>query len=162
MILLDTVKLVFSNHKYIVISSIIFVGLVIPLLIISEYIFLEPYLVGYISEGRELGFALIIAVSAMSGLVLSMNIYRIRLVTKTGKNKLGNGIIGSFVGSIAGACGCGPIGFSLISTFGTIGGITTSFLTFYEIPIRLGALVILFYTFYITARSLSIQCKIQN
>ena len=160
--MLDTVKPVFSNHKYIVISSIIFVGLVIPLLIISEYIFLEPYLVGYISEGRELGFALIIAVSAMSGLVLSMNIYRIRLVTKTGKNKLGNGIIGSFVGSIAGACGCGPIGFSLISTFGTVGGITTSFLTFYEIPIRLGALVILFYTFYITARSLSMQCKIQN
>lgn len=160
--MLDTIKLVFSNYKYLVISSVIFVGLVIPLLIISEYIFLEPYLVGYISEGRELGFALIIAVSAMSGLVLSMNIYRIKLVTKTGKNKLGNGIIGSFVGAIAGACGCGPIGFSLISTFGTIGGITTSFLTFYEIPIRLGALGILLYTFYVTTRSLSIQCKIQN
>lgn len=44
--------------------------------------------------------------------------------------------MGSIIGASAGACSCGPLGFAIISTFGTIGGITTSLLTLYEIPLR--------------------------
>ena len=72
----ESIKLVFSNYPFVVLASAIFVGLLIPLLIISEYIFLEPFLIGYIAEDRELGFVLIIVVSALSGLVVSMNVSR--------------------------------------------------------------------------------------
>jgi len=156
------IKLVFSDYRYVLLSAIIFIGMVIPLLIISEYIFLEPYLVAHIPSNSELGFSLIVAVSAMAGLVLAMNVYRIKMVKSNSKKKMGGGIFGTMVGSIAGACSCGPIGFAVISTFGSIGGVATAFLSNYEIPLRLGALAILGITYYTTARSLSIECKIKN
>ena len=82
------IKLVFSNYKYIVLAAVIFVGLLIPLLIISEYIFLEPYIVSHLPSGTELGFVLIVAVSALSGLVLSMNIFRINNFRRNAKRKI--------------------------------------------------------------------------
>jgi len=133
----------------------------IPLSIITEYIFLEPYLVMYIPTVSIFGFSLIVAVSVLSGIVLTMNIYRVRILLNSSK-KMGPGILGSIIGSSAGACGCGPIGFTLISSFGSIGGTAFAFLTNYEIPIRLGALAILGLTLYTTSRSISIECKIKN
>ena len=156
------IKLVFSDYRYIVLSAVIFFGMVIPLLIISEYIFLEPYLVAHLPANSELGFLLILAVSAMSGLVLSMNVYRIKMVKSNSKKKMSGGILGTIIGSVAGACSCGPIGFAVISTFGSIGGVATAFLSNYEIPLRFGALAILGITYYTTTRSLSVECKINN
>ena len=117
------------------ISLFIFVSLLIPLSIISEYIFLEPYVVGHIPNGSEIGFILIVIVSALSGLVLPMNIFRIKTFKTNSKRKMTGGVVGSFFGAAAGACSCGPIGFAVISTFGAAGGVATSFLTNYEIPI---------------------------
>lgn len=154
-------KTVFSKSKYIILAGIIFVGLLIPLSIISEYIFTEPYLIIHIAQDRVFGFVLIIAVSAMSGLVLSMNVYRIKSLQNSAK-KMGGGLFGSIIGASAGACSCGPIGFSVISTFGTAGGIATAFLSNYEIPLRLAALAILSYTYYATSKSLSSECKIKK
>ena len=156
------IKLVFSNYKYVVLAVVIFVGLLIPLLIISEYIFLEPYVVSHLPSGTELGFVLIIAVSALSGLVLSMNIFRINNFRNNAKRKISGGVFGSIIGAVAGACSCGPIGFAVISTFGAAGGVATSFLTNYEIPIRLVAIAILVFTYYTTAKSLKVECKING
>ncbi len=156
------IKLVFSNYKYIVLAVVIFVGLLIPLLIISEYIFLEPYVVSHLPSGTELGFVLIVIVSALSGLVLSMNIFRINNFRNIAKRKISGGVFGSIIGAAAGACSCGPIGFAVISTFGAAGGVATSFLTNYEIPIRLLAIAILVFTYYTTAKSLKVECKIRG
>ncbi len=156
------IKLVFSNYKYIVLAVVIFVGLLIPLLIISEYIFLEPYVVSHLPSGTELGFVLIVIVSALSGLVLSMNIFRINNFRNIAKRKISGGVFGSIIGAAAGACSCGPIGFAVISTFGAAGGVATSFLTNYEIPIRLLAIAILIFTYYTTAKSLKVECKISG
>jgi len=158
---LEAIRLVFSNYRYIVLGGVIFSVLFILLSIISEYIFLEPYVVGHIPKGSELGFALIITVSALSGLVLSMNIFRIRMA-HLAKNKMGGSVFGSIVGSIAGACGCGPIGFALISTFGSVGGIAFSFLTNYEIPLRIVAIGLLTFVYYTTTRSLKIECQLNK
>ena len=156
------IKLVFSDYRYIVLAAVIFVGMLIPLLIISEYIFLEPYLISHLPSGTEFGFSLIVILSAMAGLVLSMNVYRINSFRNTPKKKMGGGVIGSIVGAAAGACSCGPIGFAVISTFGAVGGTATAFLTNYEIPIRLIAIGILALTYYTTTRSLAVECKIKN
>ena len=148
--------------KIIILAAAIFVGMLIPLLIISEYVFLEPYLISHLPSGTEFGFSLIVILSAMAGLVLSMNVYRINAFRNTPKKKMGGGVLGSIVGAAAGACSCGPIGFAVISTFGAVGGTATAFLTNYEIPIRLAAIGILALTYYTTTRSLAVECKIKN
>ena len=131
------------------------------LLLVSEFIFLEPYFVTHIPSGSELGFTLIAVLSGLSALVISMNLFRI-VNLKNSKHKMSSSIFGTFVGSAAGACSCGPIGFAVISTFGTVGATTTAFLTNYEIPIRIIAIVILIITYFTTIKSLKIECNIQN
>jgi hypothetical protein len=154
------IKLVFADYRYIILAAAIFVGMLIPLSIISEFIFLEPYIIAHIPSGGEISFFLILVVSALSGLVLTMNVYRINAFRNSPKKKMGGGIFGSLIGAVAGACSCGPIGFAVISTFGVAGGIATAFLANYEIPIRLVAIAILAYTYYATLKSLAVECKI--
>jgi hypothetical protein len=154
----SVVRLVFSNLKYLVLALIIFSSMLIGLLILSEYIFLEPYVVGHIPSGTEFGFLLIVVISALSALVLPMNIFRINILKKS-KQKMSGGILGSIIGAAAGACSCGPIGFAVISTFGSVGATATAFLTNYEVPIRIIAIGILAITYFTTVKSLKIECK---
>jgi len=74
----QALKLVFSNYNYVILAAIITIGLFIPLAIISEYIFLEPYVVSHVPSDRLGGFLLIVAVSVLSGIVLTMNVFRIK------------------------------------------------------------------------------------
>lgn len=157
----EILKLVFSNHRFIVLSVVIFTSMMFGLLLISEYVFLDPYVVGHIPSGSELGFFLIVILSGLSSLVIPMNVYRITIL-KNSKKKIGSGIFGSFVGAAAGACSCGPIGFAVISTFGTFGATASSFLTNFEIPIRIAAIGLLLFTYYTTTRSLKIECRLNS
>jgi hypothetical protein len=158
---LQVFKTVFSKPSYVILAIAIFCALFIGLSIISEYLFLSPYLTLNVSFSELSGFLLIIAVSAMSGIVIVMNVYRIKALRKSMKS-MGGGFLGSIIGASAGACSCGSIGFAVISVFGTAGGIATSFLTNYEIPLRLVSLAILGYTYYATTKALSFECKIKN
>ena len=158
--MIQTLKLVFSSPFYIILASIIFTSMLIVLLIISEYIFLEPYLIGYIQQGTEFGFVLIVILSVLSALVIPMNIYRINILKKS-KVKMSGSIFSLFIGSAAGACSCGPIGFAVISTFGSIGATTLTFLTNFELVIRVGAIALLAFTYYTTVISLKIECKVR-
>ena len=157
----SAIKFVFSNHKYIILAITIFTSMLIGLLILSEYIFLEPYVVSHIPSGSELGFVLIVIISALSALVLPMNIFRIIILQKS-KQKMGGSIFGSIIGAAAGACSCGPIGFAVISTFGSVGATATAFLTNYEIPIRIIAIGILTITYFTTAKSLKTECTLNS
>ncbi len=154
----SVISLVFSNPKYLLLAFVIFSSMMIGLLILSEYIFLEPYVVSHIPSGTEFGFILILTISALSALVLPMNIFRINILKKS-KQKMSGGIFGSIIGAAAGACSCGPIGFAVISTFGSVGATATAFLTNYEIPIRIIAIGILTITYFTTVKSLKIECK---
>ena len=157
----QTIKLVFSNYKYIGLSIMIFVPMLIGLLLLSEYIFLEPYVVSHLPKGTELGFVLIVILSALSALVIPMNIFRINIL-KSSKQKMSGGIFGSIIGAAAGACSCGPVGFAVISTFGSVGATATAFLTNYEIPIRIIAIGILVITYFTTVKSLRVECTLTD
>ncbi len=159
--MVQTIKLVFSNFKYTILASTIFVSMMIGLLILSEYIFLEPYVVAHLPSGSELGFVLIVILSALSALVIPMNVFRINIL-KSSKQKMGGGIFGSVIGAAAGACSCGPIGFAVISTFGSVGATATAFLTNYEIPLRIIAVAILAVTYFTTVKSLKVECKLNS
>ena len=159
--MIQTTKLVFLNFKYVLLSSAIFVSMTIGLLILSEYIFLSPYVVGHLPSGTELGFGLILILSALSALVIPMNVFRINIL-KSSKQKMSGSIFGSIIGAAAGACSCGPVGFAVISTFGSVGATATAFLTNYEIPIRIIAITILVVTYFTTVKSLKIECKVNS
>lgn len=131
------------------------------MLLLSGYVFLDPYIIGYIPAGGELGLGLMVALSAMAALVVPMNVYRIRMLSSA-KRKMGGGVIGSVIGAATGACGCGFIGFSLISAFGATGAAVSAFVTNYEIPLRIGAVALLAITYYATSRSLSVECRVRG
>ena len=152
--------MVFSNYSYVLLAGIIFVSMLIPLSILSEFLFIEPFFVIHVIEDRTFSFTLLIAISFMSAVVIPMNIYRIRTLQKS-TTKIGGSLLGSIIGASAGICSCGPIGFSIISTFGTVAGTATAFLTNYEIPLRLASLGLLCLVYYTTAKSISVECKIQ-
>ena len=150
----------FSSYSYVLLAGIIFVCMLIPLSILSEFLFIEPFFVIHVIEDRAFGFTLLVAISFMSAVVIPMNIYRIRTLQKS-TTKIGGSLLSSIIGASAGICSCGPIGFSIISTFGTVAGTATAFLTNYEIPLRLASLGLLCLVYYTTAKSISIECKIQ-
>jgi hypothetical protein len=152
--------MVFSSYSYVLLAGIIFVSMLIPLSILSEFLFIEPFFVIHVIEDRTFSFTLLVAISFMSAVVIPMNIYRIRTLQKS-TTKIGGSLLGSIIGASAGICSCGPIGFSIISTFGTVAGTATAFLTNYEIPLRLASLGLLCLVYYTTAKSISIECKIQ-
>ena len=149
----------FSSTAYTILAGVIFFVMLIPLLILSEFIFLEPFFIFHIPYEQSFGFVLILAVSAMSAIVIPMNIYRIRTLQKS-TSKIGGGVLGSIIGASAGICSCGPFGFALISTFGAAAGTATAFLSNYEILLRLGSVGILCLVYYTTTKSISSECKI--
>ena len=153
--------LVFSDVKFVIMAVCIFSIMTFSLLIMSEYVFLEPFVVGHVPQGTELGFVLVIAISVLSGVIIPANIYRVFVLHRS-KQKMSGGLAGSIIGSIAGACSCGPIGFAVISTFGTVGATATAFLTSYEIPLRFIAIAILLITLASTYKSINVECKIQQ
>ena len=156
---MKNIKLVFSSTAYTILAGVIFFGMVIPLLMLSEFIFVEPFFTFHIPYGQTFGFVLILAVSVMSAIVIPMNVYRIRTLQKS-TSKIGGGVLGSIIGASAGICSCGPFGFALISTFGAAAGTATAFLSNYEILLRLGSVGILGLVYYTTTKSISSECKI--
>ena len=153
-------KLVFSNQRYIAISIFVSAILLFSLSIISEYIFLEPFVIFSVYPDTAFNFSLIVVLSILAGIVVSMNIFRVKLINNT--KKMSGSIIGTIIGASAGACSCGPIGFSVITTFGTAGSIASSFLTNYEIHLRLFSIGILILVLLTTMKSLSVECKINQ
>ena len=156
----NTFGIIYSNPSYVLILIGIFFLLFIPLIIISEFLFVEPFLVFSIYPETTLSFSLIVMLSLFSAFAVSMNIYRVKLIKET--KKIGSSIIGTIIGASAGACSCGPIAFSIIATFGTAGSIASSFLTVYEIPIRLTSIGILVIVIFVTTKSLSRECKVKS
>ena len=151
--------MVFSYKKYLGLSITIFVGLLIGLSIVSEFIFFSPVFVFHVPTNSIFNFTLIVIIAALSGIVTSLSIYRIRMLGN-GIRKSGTGFFGSIIGASTGACSCGSFGFAAVSTLGIVGGTATSFLTNYEIPLRVISIAILCYAYYISVKSITSQCKI--
>jgi hypothetical protein len=151
-------KLIFLNPKYLALSIGLSAMFLVLLLITAEFLFFEPIL-SFSFLGDFPNLLLIILTSVLTGIVIPMSIYRI-ILTRNSVKRSGSGFLGSVIGSIAGVCGCGSIGFSIISTFGAVGGIATAFLSNYEVHLRILAIAILGFAFFSTLKAVSQQCTI--
>jgi len=134
-------------------------GMFLPLVYLTEFLFFEPYLLFYVPEYEVTTFVLLLVISILTGLVLSMSIFRIRFLQASTK-KLRSGLLGSLIGAGAGAC-CGGIGVALISIFGAVGGVATSVLTNFEIPLQIISIAILVFTYFMIVRDLNKECKVK-
>lgn len=157
----QSLKLVYSNTSSWIISGSLFSVLLIFLLSAREFLFFEPYLVFHITADDVPSFVLIIITSGLIALVTSLAVFQIRVI-KSNSRKTGTGVIGSVIGMGAGVCtSCGQIGFTLISTFGVAGATSLSFLTEYEIPLRIVAIAMLSGTYLIMVRGMAKECRIR-
>ena len=156
----QSLGLVFSDNRFIALSVVIFIGMLVPLSIFSGYIFLEPFWVFYVSESDVFNFSLLVTISTLTGIVSSMGIYRIRILQMKTK-KMSSGVFGSMIGAGAGACGCLSMSTTFIAIFGTVGSAAAAFSTEYAIPLRLISIAILGVTFYTMIKGVNTDCKIQ-
>jgi len=155
-----TLKIVFSKQTYLLLSISIFAVMLIILLHAREFLFFSPYLAFQLTHEMILSFILIVAVSGLTGMVLSVSIYRI-FTQRMGAKSMSSGMLGSLVGVGTGVCtGCSQIGFAIITTFGAAGAVTLSFLSYYEIPLRMASIAILTVSYFLVARNISSNCKI--
>jgi len=156
----QSLSLVFSDKRFIVLSVVIFIGMLVPLSIFSGYIFLEPYVVFYVPDSIMFNFTLLVIISVLTGLVSSMGLYRIRIL-RIKSRKANSGVYGSILGASAGACGCLSMNTTFLSVFGVLGSTFAIFSTTYEIPLRLASIAILGITYFAMAKGISADCKIR-
>lgn len=153
-----TARVVFSNPWYATLAVVIFVVMSAGLLAASEYVFFEPYFVGHVPKGTELGAALIVVVSALSALVVPSSVMSL-WGTRKSRRGFAGGLTGTTVGIAAGVCSCGPVGLALVGLLGAAGTAVASFLTVYDVPLRLAAIAALMVSFHTVSSSFMRNCK---
>jgi hypothetical protein len=152
-----SVKLVFSTPTYILIAIAVAVPFWILFNTFDQVIFFEPIWIFYLPEDAMTGFILTTAISILLGMLISMNIYVIRHSNL--RIQSGSLLSGSSLSIISGVCSsCSSVGFLLISTFGSIGVVTSNLLTIYQIPLRIISLVILIFALYTVHRRITQSC----
>jgi hypothetical protein len=150
-------KVVFSTPMYILTAAAVAIPFWILFNVFDQLIFFEPIWIFYLPEDAIIGFILTTIVSILLGILVSMNIYAIghsRL--KISRKSL---FSGSSLSIISGVCSsCSSVGFLLISTFGSIGVITTNLLTIYQIPLRIISVAILIFALYSIHKKIVRSC----
>ena len=155
----QALKLVFSNSKFVILSIVISIGMFIPLIILLQFLFVAPLFFFQVLNSEVFSFSLVVIISALTGLVLSMGIYRIHILRAT-KRKLSSGVFGSIIGIGTGACGCISINVALVPILVPIAG-AVAFFEAYTIPLRLISIAILGLTYYVTVKGITSECKIK-
>lgn len=150
-------RLVFSEPAYAAMAAAVFAAMLVPMLAVSGFVFFEPYVVGHVPPGSEANLASIVALAGVSAVVIPMNVYGLR--ARAGRP---GGFFGSAFGAAAGACGCGPAGFALVSALGPAGAAASAFLANYETPLRAAAIGVLLASWWMSARSIRAACRVDG
>ena len=158
--LVDSFKQVFSNNFYIFLAATIFTSFWMLFSVLGELLFFSPVLVFYLPVDAIPVFVLSSIISALMGIVLSMNVYVIKN-TKLKINK--SSFMGSSVGIASGACAsCSSMGFILLTSFGGAGVAASTFLSVYQIPLLLSSIVLLIWAYYSIHNKLTKSCMLNE
>lgn len=155
-------KIVYSSNPilYIGVTILIFISFWIFFNIFDELLFFSPILYFYLPDDAIAGFAFTNIIALLLGIVVSMNIY----LLKNSRIRLGKSLIsGSFLAVLSSTCAsCSSIGFVIISMFGGAGIIATTFLTNYQIPLRLISIGIMILALYTVYRRITNSCAVDG
>src|SRR5215467_1240119 len=152
----------FSNWVYIALTGIISLVFWVIFCTFDQLLFFSPVVVFYLPSDAVVGFILSTIISILLGMVISMNLYLLRHA-KGLRPSTASLFSGSAIGVFSSTCvSCSSAGLLLVSTFGGIGIATSSFLSNYQIPLRLMSMVLLIWALYSISRNLTKGCTINK
>jgi hypothetical protein len=154
-------RMVFSNIWYILLAAtttavfwIIF-NTLDGLLLFSPLAFYYP-----IPTDAIPGFLLSNITAPLAGIIISMNAYMYKNSLRAGNKSF---FSGSILGTASSVCaGCSSVGFYMSTTFGTAGVAASTFLSNYQLPLRLAAIGLLVWSYYTANRGIARSCAISK
>ncbi len=134
----------------------------LTLMYFDEFLFTVPYLTFYLPIEKIGNFALDIVLALLTGVVMAISLYQIKIVgtRKNAGSKVG--LSGIFAALVAGACPCYYL-VPLLSIAGGLGGILGAVGTaFYalQLPVKLASLGLLGFVTYSLEKSLTAACYV--
>ncbi len=153
----SVMQMVFTQKSYIALAITISVGFFLLLSTLDEYLFFSPIVIFHIPQDSIANFSLSVAITILLGIVISMNLYMLKRM-QFGWRQSRYWLSGSFIASATGACGCTSLGFAIISTFGGAGILATSFVTNYQLPLKIASLAILIAAYYSVRKNMIKNC----
>ena len=154
-------KLVFSRWSYILIAFATAFAFWIVSSILDQLLYFTPIVYFYLPEDAVVGFILATITSILLGVIVSMNIFVFRN-TRT-KIKTASFFSGSTLGALSSTCAsCSSLGLLLVSTLGAAGVTASSFLSNYQIPLRLLSIGLLAWAYCSASRQLMNSCPINH
>ncbi|QLH06346.1 hypothetical protein [Nitrosopumilus ureiphilus] len=158
--MISSFKQVFQNKFYIFLASVIFTLFWIMFSVFGELLFFTPVFVFYLPSDAISVFILSNTISALMGIILSMNIYVLKNTTvKMNKSSF----MGSSVGMMAGGCAsCSSMGFVLLTSFGGAGVAASTFLSVYQIPLLVVSIGLLIWSYYSIHNKLTKSCVLNK
>ena len=158
---INAMQIVFTKGSYIGIAVAVSIGFFTLFNALDEYLFFSPILTFYVPPDGIANFSISIAIIVLLGIVVSMNVYMFKHL-HVGLKESSSWLSGSFIATATGACGCTLLGFAIISTFGGAGILASSFLTNYQVPLKLASLAILFVAYYSVRKSMIKTCVVKK
>jgi len=154
--------LVFSNRTYAALSVAVAAAFWIIFNVLDGLLFFSPVVTFYypLPEDSVPGFILSNITAALVGIVVSMNVY----IFRNQKLRFGTSFFsGSTLGTVSSMCAsCSSIGFFLVTTFGAAGVLASSFMTNYQLPLRLVAISLLIWAYYSAHRQITTSCRLHR
>lgn len=153
----SAMRIVFAQRSYIALAVTIAAGFFLLFSTLDEYLFFSPIVVFHVPQDSIANFSLSVAITILLGIVISMNLYMFKRM-QFGWRQSRYWLSGSFVAGATGACGCTSLGFAIISTFGGAGILATSFVTNYQLPLKIASLAILLAAYYSVRKNMIKNC----
>lgn len=154
-------RAVFSEKPYVVMAAATAVAFWLTFNILDGILLLSPPAFYYpIPDDALPGFILSHVTAALVGVVVSMNTYMFRnLRTNGSKTPF---LSGSTLGTVSSLCvGCSSVSFYLAAIFGTAGVAASTFLSNYQLPLRLLAIGLLVWAYYSAHRRIIKSCAVR-
>lgn len=158
-----SIRMVFlSNWKYIALATVVSSIFWIIFNVFDQLLFFSPVFVFYLPDDAVTGFILSNITAVLMGVVVSMNVYVFRH-SKGLKITAASFFSGSTLGVLSSTCAsCSSLGFLVVSTFGGVGVTASTFLSNYQIPLRIVSVALLIWALYSISKKLSTSCGIKG
>jgi hypothetical protein len=158
-IILLAIRMVFfPNWPYIALAAVVSSIFWIIFNVFDQLLFFSPVFVFYLPDDAVLGFIVSTITAVILGIVVSMNVYVLKH-SRGSKINVGSFFSGSTLSVISSTCAsCSSLGFLLVSTFGGVGITASTFLSNYQIPLRIISIALLMWALYSISNKLTKSC----
>jgi hypothetical protein len=149
--------MVFSKWLYVLIAGIVTSVFWILFNIFDQLLFFSPIIIFYLPDDAILSFVISNITAILLGIIISMNIYVFKYSNL--RINLTSLFSWSSISVISSACAsCSSIGLLLVTTLGGIGVYALTFLSNYQIPLRIVSILLLIWAYYSSSNKLTKGC----